>query len=52
MINSKIKTVTADKKTNEEKALEYLHAIDWKLWEIYNLLKDQKVANEKTKEDK
>ena len=39
MINSKL-TKQADKQTSEEKLFKLLESIDWKLWEIYNMMKD------------
>ena len=39
MINSKI-TKTANQQTSEEKLFKLLESIDWKLWEMYNILKD------------
>lgn len=39
MINSKI-TKQAQQQTNEEKLFKLLESIDWKLWEIYNMMKD------------
>jgi hypothetical protein len=46
MINSKI-TKQAAQQTNEEKLFKLLESIDWKLWEIYNMMKDN--LPEKTK---
>lgn len=39
MINSKI-TKQAVQQTTEEKLFKVLESIDWKLWEIYNIMKD------------
>jgi len=39
MINSKI-TKQAVQQTTEEKLFKVLESIDWKLWEIYNMMKD------------
>lgn len=39
MINSKI-TKQAAQQSNEEKLFKLLESIDWKLWEIYNMMKD------------
>jgi hypothetical protein len=39
MINSKL-TKQIDKQTNEERLFKLLESIDWKLWEIYNMMKD------------
>jgi len=39
MITSKV-TKQADKLSTEEKFLKLLEGIDWKLWEIYNMMKD------------
>lgn len=46
MINSKI-TKQAAQQSNEEKLFKLLESIDWKLWEMYNILKDN--APEKKK---
>ncbi len=40
MINSKL-TKEADKQTSEEKLFKLLESIDWKLWEMYNILKKE-----------
>lgn len=50
MINSKI-TKTAAQTSNEEKLFKLLEGIDWKLWEMYNMMKDnvpQKPVDKKT----
>jgi hypothetical protein len=39
MITTKI-TKGAPKESTEEKLLKLLEGIDWKLWEIYNMMKD------------
>jgi hypothetical protein len=39
MINAKI-TKTAPKENTEEKLFKILESIDWKLWEMYNIMKD------------
>jgi hypothetical protein len=39
MINTKVKK-TADTVNAEEKLFKLLESIDWKLWEIMNMLKD------------
>ena len=39
MINSKI-TKAATQQSTEEKLLKLLESIDWKLWEMYNMMKD------------
>jgi hypothetical protein len=39
MINSKI-TKTAQQQTTEERLFKLLESIDWKLWEMYNMMKD------------
>jgi hypothetical protein len=39
MINSKI-TKQSQQQTSEEKLFKLLESIDWKLWEIYNMMKD------------
>jgi hypothetical protein len=49
MINSKI-TKTAAQTSNEERLFKLLEGIDWKLWEIYNMMKDN--IPEKTKATK
>jgi hypothetical protein len=46
MINSKI-TKSIQQQSSEEKLFKLLESIDWKLWEMYNILKDQ--VPEKTK---
>lgn len=39
MINTKVKKV-AETANSEEKLFKLLESIDWKLWEIMNMLKD------------
>ena len=39
MINSKI-TKPAAQQNTEEKLIKLLESMDWKLWEIYNMMKD------------
>lgn len=39
MINSKI-TKTSNQQTSEDRLFKVLESIDWKLWEMYNILKD------------
>jgi len=39
MINAKI-TKGAPKESTEERLFKLLESIDWKLWEIYNMMKD------------
>jgi hypothetical protein len=40
MINSKI-TKQAAQQSSEEKLFKLLESIDWKLWEMYNILKKE-----------
>jgi hypothetical protein len=40
MINSKI-TKQATQQTSEEKLFKLLESIDWKLWEMYNMMKKE-----------
>ena len=53
MINSKL-TKQVMQQTSEEKLFKILESIDWKLWEMYNIMKteqelgDQKPAAKKT----
>ena len=60
MINPKI-TKTTSQQSNEERLFKLLEGIDWKLWEMYNMMKDftnpskkdlSKVTTEKTPTDK
>ena len=39
MINSKI-TKQATQQSSEEKLFKLLESMDWKLWEMYNMMKD------------
>lgn len=39
MINTKI-TKTSNQQTNEERLFKLLESMDWKLWEMYNMMKD------------
>lgn len=39
MISSKI-AKTAQQQTAEDRLFKVLEGIDWKLWEIYNMMKD------------
>lgn len=48
MITSKV-TKQADKLSTEEKFLKLLEGIDWKLWEIYNMMKDNLPEKPKAK---
>lgn len=41
MINSKITKTTVNQLTTEDRVLKFLEGIDWKLWEIYKMLKEQ-----------
>jgi hypothetical protein len=47
MINSKI-TKTSAQTSNEERLFKLLEGIDWKLWEIYNMMKDNVSEKPKT----
>ena len=47
MINSKI-TKTSAQTSNEERLFKLLEGIDWKLWEIYNMMKDNLQDQPKT----
>jgi hypothetical protein len=53
MINAKL-TKTKDGQSNEEKLFKILESIDWKLWEMYNMMKDNlpSETKEKTKPTK
>ena len=54
MINSKI-TKTAAAQSSEEKLFKLLESIDWKLWEMYNMMKDnmpEKPADKKAAKSK
>lgn len=48
MINSKI-TKVANQQTTEDKLFKLLESIDWKLWEIMNMMKDNIPDNPKAK---
>ena len=48
MINSKI-TKQAVQQSSEEKLFKLLESIDWKLWEMMNMLKDNLPEQPKTK---
>jgi hypothetical protein len=48
MINAKL-TKAASQNSNEERLFKLLESIDWKLWEIYNMMKDNLPA--KTEEN-
>lgn len=43
MINSKI-TKQAQQQSSEERLFKLLESIDWKLWEMYNMLKKETEA--------
>ena len=47
MITSKI-TKQAVQQSTEEKLLKLLESIDWKLWEMYNMMKDNLPEKSKT----
>lgn len=47
MINSKI-TKQVAQQSNEERLFKLLESIDWKLWEMYNIIKDTVPASDKT----
>ena len=47
MINSKI-TKTIQQQSSEEKLFKLLEGIDWKLWEMYNMMKDNMPETVKT----
>jgi len=48
MINSKI-TKQVAQQSSEEKLFKLLESIDWKLWEMMNMLKDNLPEQPKTK---
>jgi hypothetical protein len=48
MINTKITKTTAQQ-TNEEKLFKLLESMDWKLWEIMNMMKDRLSESETPK---
>ncbi len=41
MINSKITKSPTSQQTSEERLFKLLESIDWKLWEMYNMLKNE-----------
>lgn len=47
MINTKL-TNQLKQETTEEKLLKLLESIDWKLWEMMNMMKDSLPAKPKT----
>ena len=47
MINSKI-TKSIQQQSSEEKLFKLLEGIDWKLWEMYNMMKDNMPETVKT----
>lgn len=51
MINSKIVKGTP-KEDPQEKLFKLLESIDWKLWEMYNMMKDNLPAKPETKTKK
>lgn len=51
MINSKV-TKQAEKQSSEEKLFKLLESIDWKLWEMYKILKDAVPAKPGAEETK
>jgi len=48
MINAKL-TKAANQNSNEERLFKLLESIDWKLWEIYNMMKDNLPAKAEDK---
>ncbi len=50
MINAKL-TKAAAQNSNEERLFKLLESIDWKLWEIYNMMKDNLPAKSETEEE-
>jgi len=49
MITSKItKNKNATTDSTEERVLKLLESIDWKLWEMYNMMKDNLPEKSKT----
>ena len=50
MINAKVTKGT--KEDPQEKLFKLLEGIDWKLWEIYNMMKDNLPTEETTKTTK
>jgi hypothetical protein len=51
MINSKI-TKQAAQLSTEERVIKLLEGIDWKLWEMYNMMKDDQSDAISTKSKK
>lgn len=52
MINTKV-TKTSSQQTNEERLFKLLESMDWKLWEMYNMMKDfTSEATGKSKDEK
>lgn len=51
MINSKITRGTV-KEDPQERLFKLLESIDWKLWEIYNMMKDNLPESSKTDDAK
>jgi hypothetical protein len=51
MINAKV-TKGTPRENPEEKLFKLLEGIDWKLWEIYNMMKDNLPTEETTKTTK
>lgn len=47
MINTKVKKANSVDSQTEEKFYKLLESIDWKLWEIMNMLKDNLPENSK-----
>lgn len=48
MINSKIQK-QAVQQNSEERLFKLLESIDWKLWEMYNMMKDHPSIKDATK---
>jgi hypothetical protein len=40
MINTKVKKAAATEPATDDKLMKLLESMDWKLWEIMNMLKD------------
>ena len=51
MINAKV-TKGTPKEDPQEKLFKLLESIDWKLWEIYNMMKDNLPAKPEVKAEK
>jgi hypothetical protein len=47
MINAKL-TKASSQSSTEERLLKLLESIDWKLWEMYNMMKDNLPDQSKT----